>query len=177
MKLFSKLHDAVIGKVLAPHGLDGVVKVYPYTDFPERIKLLDEVELLFDSERRKMLIDKASLSNRFWLIKFKSIETREQAETIRDSLVLIAKQDRLPLKADSYYHDQLVGLAVYTAEGIQIGTVIDIINTGGHDLLQVESGREDEKKFLVPVVKKFIDRVDLQEGRIIVQLPEGLLEL
>ncbi len=177
LKLFNKLHDAAIGKIIAPHGLDGTVKVFPYTDWPGRIKYLNKVNLVSQAERCEMFIEKASLSGRFWLIKFRGIDTREDAENIRDMIVAISKHDRLPLEENSYYHDQLVGLDVYIENGERLGIVSDLISTGGHDLLQVDRELPDHGKILIPMVKSMIIMVDLQQGKITVKLPDGLLDL
>lgn len=177
LKLFNELYDAVIGKVIAPHGLGGTVKVFPYTDYPDRIKYLKEVDLVSQSERSEMIIENTISTGRFWLIKFRGIETREDAEIIRDRLIVISKKDRLPLEEGSYYHDQLIGLDVYTNNGERLGVVSDLIFTGGHDLLHVSSELSGSGKILIPMVKSMIIMVDLQQGIIKVQLPDGLLDL
>jgi ribosomal 30S subunit maturation factor RimM len=58
-----------------------------------------------------------------------------------------------------------------------IGQIVDIINTGGHDVLQVELIGLENKKALIPAVKKFIIQVDIAAAKMVVELPEGLLEL
>jgi len=175
--LFSEKHDAVIGKVLSPHGVMGLVKVLPLSDHPERVSLLEEVELLFGSERRTAQVEQASVFGRFWLIKFREIANREDAAGIRDNLVIIPKEERLSLPEDSFYHDQLVGLKVYTSQSCVLGIITDIIRTGGHDLFVIEQHDREGKSHLVPAIKNFIKKVDLKAGSITVDLPEGLLEL
>ncbi len=175
--MFNEKYDAIIGKVLSPHGVAGLVKVFPYSDYPDRVNLLEEVELLLGTVRRTVQVEKASVYGRLWLIKFRGFENREEAVRIRDSLILIPKEDRLALPEDSFYHDQLVGLRVYTAEQELLGIITDIISTGGHDLFVVEQQGSEGKKHLVPAIKRFIVEVDLKAGTITVDLPEGLLEL
>jgi len=177
LKLFSENNDAVIGIVLSPHGIGGLVKVFPYSDYPERIKLLQEVEMIRQSERCIMVIEKASLYGRFWLIKFAGIETREDAQSLGGNRLVIPRHQRLPLPDGHFYHDQLVGLQVYNSDGELLGLVVDIISTGGHDLIMIERAGLSDHKTLIPAVKKFIRQVDLQAERIVVDLPEGLLEL
>ncbi len=177
LKLFNEISDAVIGKVLSAHGIGGQVKVFPYSDFPERINLLDQVELLLETERRVFEIEKASVYGRFWLIKFKGIDSRKDAVSIRDSLVLIPKQERMLLPEGSFYHDQLIGLQVYSSDGELLGRVSEMVTTGGHDLFIIERHDRENQKTLIPAVKKFIRRIDLQTGTMIVDLPEGLLDL
>ena len=163
--------------VLSPHGVVGLVKVFPYTDFPERITDLDRVVLQNSLGQKEMLIETASVYGRFWLIKFKGIDSREQAVALRESLLTIPLEQRVALPEGSYYHDQLVGLRVCDPGGQLIGKVVDLHTTGGHDLLIIEKEGEVAKKFMVPAVKKFIRKVDRKAGKIVAELPEGLLDL
>jgi len=175
--LFSEESVAVIGMVLSPHGVVGLVKVFPYTDFPERITDLDRVVLKNSLGQKLMLIERASVYGRFWLVKFKGIDTREQALTLRESLLIIPREQRVALPEGSYYHDQLVGLKVSDPGGQLIGKVVDLHITGGHDLLIVEKEGDAAKQIMIPAVKHFIRKVDREAGIIIAELPEGLLDL
>ncbi len=177
LKLFNEKRDALIGKVMSPHGVAGMVKVYPYSDHPERVELLDQVELLKDSDRFTYQVEKAAHYGKYWLIKFKEVESRNDAESIKDSLLVIPKEDRIPLPEDSYYHDQLIGLKVYNPKQDLIGQVTDLITTGGHDLLVIDAVGSEKKPYLVPLVKKFVDEVRLESGELYVNLPEGLLDI
>ena len=76
-----------------------------------------------------------------------------------------------------FYYDQLIGLQIYSPDDELLGLIIDIITTGGHDLFLVEQAGGEGKKALIPAVKKFIRQVDLGAGRIVADLPEGLLDL
>lgn len=154
-----------------------MVKVFPYSDFLERVTLLHEVELLQEEKYRSMIVEKASVYGRFWLVKFSNIDTREEAQGLNGSRVLIPLKERMPLPEDSYYHDQLVGLQVYSIEGVLLGQVTDIVTTGGHDLLIMKPVEDGEKEILIPAVKEIIKNTDLDAGKIIVDLPEGLLDL
>lgn len=177
LKLFNEKVDAVIGKVLSPHGTGGQVKVFPYSDNPDRLNLLAKVELLLESERRVFEVERASIYGRFWLLKFKGIDSRNDAAGIRDSLILIPKKERMLLPEGSFYSDQLIGLQIYDLDGNLLGYITEMVTTEGHDLfLMVRHNRENERK-LIPAVKKFVRQVDLKKGVMIVDLPEGLLDL
>lgn len=172
---------AIIGKILAPHGLDGAVKVYPYTDFPDRYRDLDEVTVALGDEQIRIGVEKATLSGRFWLIKLTGVGDRDAAERLRDGLLQIPLSSRVPLPEGRYYFDQLVGLKVFTSAGELLGRVTGIIVTGGHDLYVVRPlglpAEEQAKDFLLPAVKEFIREIDPGRGRIVADPPEGLLDL
>lgn len=167
----------MIGRILSPHGVEGMLKVFPYSDFPERINLLDRVELVNDAERRRMVVEKTSLHGRFWLIKFREIKTREDARCLSGCGLVIPRQERISLPEGHYYHDQLIGMKVYQADGAFIGTIADIISTGGHDLYLVNQAEGKEKSMLIPAVKEFVRKIDLKNKTMSVDLPDGMLEL
>ncbi|MDW7739897.1 MAG: ribosome maturation factor RimM [Bacillota bacterium] len=169
--------NAAIGKILSPHGTGGLLKVYPYSDFPERLKLLTEVTLVLDARTYHLVVEKGALYGRFWLIKFKGIDTREEAQTLNGSLIMIPLDQRIALPEGSFYHDQLVGLRVYNMEEELLGVITDIIATGGHDVYLVSRKKPGKKDLLIPGVKKIIRQVDLENLKMIVELPEGLLEI
>lgn len=175
--MFNENYDVVIGRVLSPHGIGGQVKVFPYSDYPERINLLHEVDLIVGTERRTMIIEKASVYGRFWLVKFKGIETREAVQLLNGGQIVIPNHERVPLPDDHFYHDQLVGLQVFNSEGELLGLIVDIIATGGHDIMIVERAGLTNQQTLIPAVRKFVRLVDLKKGTIVVDLPDGLLDL
>lgn len=174
--MFNKKEDTLIGRILSPHGVEGMLKVFPYSDFPERINMLESVELVNDSERLRMLVEKASIHGRFWLIKFREIKTREAAKCLSGYDLVIPRHERINLPEGHYYHDQLIGMKVYHADGTFIGTIADIISTGAHDLYLVSQSERKEKSMLIPAVKEFIRKIDLKNKTIFVDLPDGLLE-
>ena len=107
------------------------------------------------------------------LIKFKDINTVEQAELLRNSYIEIDREQAIPLKEGEYFIADLIGLDVYTDEDKLIGKVDDIYNTGANDIYVVKD--ELGKQTLLPGVKDVIKKVDLNEGKIFVHLIPGLI--
>mgnify|MGYP001068709069 CR=1 FL=1 len=182
--MFNEQLKAAIGKILSPHGVAGQVKVFPYSDYPERVTLLTEVELVSERQSAIYTVEKGQLYGRFWLVKFKGVDTREEAARLNGALMVIDKEERIALPPDSFYHDQLVGLKVFDKAGTELGRVVDVIATGGHDLIQVERpAASDEQqaaqpqKLLIPAVKRFIVTVKPEDGIMIIDPPPGLLDL
>lgn len=166
-----------VGRVVAPHGTAGLLKVLPSTDFPERCYDLKEVTCELRGTRRLVTVERAALHGRFWLIKFAGIDTREEAAALRGAWILIRPEERVILPAGSYYYDQLIGLKVYNTAGECLGQIKDIIPGAAHDLYLVRRDEPDEKEFLLPAVKAFVLEIDLSGGRIIAEPPAGLMEL
>ncbi|MEW5785855.1 MAG: ribosome maturation factor RimM [Bacillota bacterium] len=180
MNVDSNRQHVVIGKILAPHGNTGLLKVFPYSDFPERCSLLTAVMIELNGERRPKTVERASVHGRFWLFKFDGIDSREQAALISGGTVLIPAEERLPLPRGSYYFNQIVGLQVFTAAGELLGRISRIIPGGGHDLYVVARAPGDGAagaEILVPAVRQFVKQIDLDTGKMVVDLPEGLVDL
>ncbi len=95
----------------------------------------------------------------------------DQAQALSGKDLFIHK-DRLPkLPEGEYYHFQLIGLSVETKEGKPLGTLSAILETGGNDVYVVES---EGKELLIPAIEDVIGEVDLQNRKLVVDLPEGL---
>jgi len=174
--LFSDLNVA-IGKVLSAHGIAGLVKVMPFTDNPDRINNLEQVELLSGETQRRVEVIDVSVHGRFWLVKLQGIENRDEASKISGSFLVIPKNERAVLPEGSYYFDQLIDLTVQSVSGEYIGIIVEVISRGGHDQYLVKRTESNGKELLIPAVRQFVKKVDLAAGKMIVDLPEGLLEI
>ncbi len=158
-----------IGEIVAPRGVHGEVKVKVETDDPERFYLLDKVYLgdaltSFEVERARLFKGQA-------LLQFKGIDSRNQAEGLRNTPVYVSMEDALPLGKDQYYYHQIEGLPVFTIQGEKLGYVAEIIRTGSNDVYVIRGGR---KEILLPVIKGVVQEIDVEKEEIIVDLPDGL---
>lgn len=159
-----------IGKIVNTHGVKGEVRVLPSTDDVKRFGKLKEVKV----ENRTMTtyeIETVRYHKNFVLLKFKGIDTMNEAELLKNSLLKIDRKDALPLKKDEYYQCDLYGLRVVTDTGRDLGKLTDILMTGSNDVYVV---RNEEKEILIPAIKQCILNVDLEAGEMLVHLLEGL---
>jgi 16S rRNA processing protein RimM len=108
------------------------------------------------------------------VIHVKGVDSIEQAETLRGAVLLVPRGQLPPAPPGRHYARDLEGLRVVTLEGVLVGRVKEIRETGGADLLVVEDGARER---LVPFVKEICRRVDPAGGVIEIDPPEGLLEL
>ena len=144
-----------IGKIVAPQGLRGEVRVYPESQFPDRFLVpgqrwilrpnssqLESIELL-----EGHLLGKGNLYG----VRFAGIHDRTGAEALRGSQLFVPSDDRPPLEAGEFHYLDLVGLAVIEqTTGERLGRVVDLVN-GGNDLLDVEL-EPSGKRVLIPFV-------------------------
>lgn len=189
-----------VGTIVAPQGLDGEVRVYSDSDFPERFEEPGVRWLLYPGEREPRAIE--LLSGRYvagkglYVVEFAGVEDRNQAEALRGCKLMVRKCDRPILGEDEYHVSDLVGLEVFMqASGESIGIVVDVI-PAGNDLLEVNlhqgvgaSDLEEQKTksnvqnikssktVLIPFVKAIVPVVNLETGCVEITPPLGLLEL
>ena len=105
------------------------------------------------------------------LVKFRGVDTREDGESLAGVELEVPIEDVPPLPDGSYYHFQILDMEVWTASGELLGTVEDILNTGSNDVYVV---RRCAEEVLVPAIESVVLRVDVDGGRITVDLPDGL---
>jgi 16S rRNA processing protein RimM len=164
----------MVGEIVRPHGLAGVVKVRATTDNPQRFSLLEEVKL----ERRgralgEYRLERVQIGNGEVFVKFQGVDDRNQAEALRGAGLMIPREARVPAPADHYYHFEIIGLPVYSAAGEPLGEIVNIETFPAHDVWVIRHG---ERERLVPAVEAFIKEVDVENRRVVIAPIPGLFE-
>jgi 16S rRNA processing protein RimM len=167
----------ILGYVLRPHGVRGELRVSAMTDYPERVAKLKQVYFSRNPENptdvKAYPVESARLHQNYILLKLKDIDDRDQADTFREYAVMVDMGNAVPLEKDEYYLYQLIGLTVKTADGMEIGKITDVFETGANDVYVVQNARHGE--VLIPAHKETLVDIDVDAGVVIVNLPEGLL--
>lgn len=161
-----------IGVVVNPHGRWGKLKIHPLTDFPERFHQLEEIYLVKDEQKRYFQIREVSLHKGYILLMLYGIQNRDEALRLKDSYLMIPKEELVSLPANQYFFHEIIGLLVITDRGERLGRVEDIIRTGSNDVYVVQG----EKEVLIPAIKDVVQEVDVEKGILRVHLLEGLVE-
>lgn len=166
-----------VGKIVASQGLKGEVRIYPDSDFPERFEQPGKRWLLYPGTTEPKPIQ--LLSGRYvpnkglYIVQLKGITDREQAEALRDCQLMVPRDDRPALDEGEFYVGDLVGLKVVEqVSQMQVGVVTDVLSAG-NDLLEVQL--ESGKKVLIPFVEAIVPIVDLEQQRIEITPPAGLI--
>lgn len=164
----------IIGAVARPHGLSGEAKFNSRLVGNLDITNIGEVTIIPGDgppETRRLL--KARQGTKGWILKFEGIDTPEEVKRLAGALIEIDASYLPPAQDGEYYHEELIGLVVTDARGERLGVVKAIIPRAGQDLLAIDvSGRE----VLVPAVEPIVSEIRLEEGVIVIDPPEGLLE-
>ena len=161
-----------LGQIVNVKGLKGEIKVNPFTENINRFETLNKILIKQKNEIKEYEIEKVTYQKNQVILKLKGIDTIEAAETLRNYYILINRKDLEPLEPGKYYIADLIGLEVYTEDGIVLGKVDDIYNTGSNDIYVVKD--ELGKQKLLPGIPEVIKKVDLENSKIIVNLIEGL---
>ncbi len=163
-----------IAKVAKTRGLRGEVVAELLTDFPERFDgLVDIIGTLPNGNRIDLKIEQYFFQKSRIVLKFAGYDTIEQGEELRSVEISVPESEAVELKADEFFDWQLEGCKVETIDGELIGTVRELLRTGGTEVLIVAG---PEKEFLIPFAESICIEVDVEEKLIRIDPPEGLLE-
>ncbi len=162
-----------IGQIVNHFGIKGMVKVNPFTDDISQFETLGTILVEKNGTLKEMQIEEVKYSKNQVLLKLKGITTVEEAENYRGAYLKIKRQKAKKLPKDTYFIADLIGLPVYTQEGILLGRVDDIYNSGASDIYVVKD--EAGKQILLPAIQDIIKKIDLEEEKIIVHVLKGLI--
>ena len=162
----------VLGRVVAPFGVHGWLRVHAFGDDPEAWKQMRQIWISDDAEapaERWVVHELAGLRRHGdgVVAKLAGIDDRDASEAL-GSCFIGAPRDALPPPAEGeYYWGDLVGLSVENEAGETFGTVSGLLSTGAHDVLQVRDGKsKDASERLIPFVAAYVLDVDLAARRI-----------
>ncbi len=168
-----------VGVIRKPHGVRGELSVEPWTPDLERFADLRAVWLVApeDASIRPAEIENVRYHGERVLVKFKGLDSPEEAAHLREWTIEIPADEARELDEDEYFLHDLIGLTVVreTSGGV-VGTVTNTLEAGAGPLL-LEVTRQDGGKFDLPFVTAICTGVDLDARTLTADLPEGLLDL
>ncbi len=159
-----------IGKVVAPFGVHGEVKVIILTEFPERLSKGNTVTLRYPDGKFVETAINASRPNKGGLlIGFEGPKNRWEAAELRDAEIVIERGDVKKLPKDQFYLFELVGLHVVTDDGRELGVVEDVLQGGANDVYVTS------EEICIPAIKQVVKSIDVEAGKILIHPIPGLL--
>ena len=152
-----------VGMITGMHGLQGALKLYPLSDFPERFSALETVFL----KRGDLVIGQAHVKRvRFAAeqiyITLREVSSREDAEALRGAEICVRESERWILPENSFYVSDLIGCEVRGDDGTKIGILRNVIG-GSQDILEIA---REKGEFLVPFVEDWVGHINLTERTI-----------
>ena len=165
----------LLGKVIRPHGLEGVMRIQSF-DQPEHSFL--KARTLFLKLGAEEIHAHSVLSvkphKNIFLLKLKGLNSLEDAEKYRGAEILVKKEVLVREDSDEFFWYELIGLKVYLDTGQYIGSIRHILPTGSNDIYVIRDG---ESEVLIPAIHDVVKEIDLEKGRMIITPLEGLLNL
>ena len=164
----------VVGRIGHAHGVKGEVSVEVRTDDPERRYADGSVLATDPPERGPLTVLGVRAHHGRLLVRFEGIDDRNAAETLRGTLLVVDSAEAGEAGEGEYWDHELIGLTAVTASATVLGPVTDVIHVPGSPLLAIDV---DGREVLVPFVEAIVPEVDVPGGRMVVDPPEGLLDL
>jgi 16S rRNA processing protein RimM len=166
---------AVVGRIARAHGIRGQVIVDPETDFPEeRFRPGAEVFVERNGVVEPLRITAVRFHRQRPIIGIDGVATMNDAETFAGRELRVPRDRLAALPAETFYRHDLVGCAVVTTDGRAVGTVAAVEGTLGGSRLVVD-GTHGE--VLIPLAAGICTAIDVGAKRIVVDAPDGLLDL
>ena len=166
----------VVAEVVKSHGLRGEVCIDSHADSP---LLFDEVPCLYLAKKgqkpRRFVVQSSRRHKGRILITFKGIDGRDQADALRGMEVMVREADLPQVEDDEVYMHELEGMSVELDDSTVIGTISNFILAPGQETWVIATS--DGKEILFPAVEEFVLSVDLDAEKVVINPPEGLLDL
>ena len=173
----------VVGHVTKPHGNRGEVFVHPLTDHPERTFAPGVVVLPAgaegtapDPDLPPLDIETVRPFRTGWLVVFAGVADRSTADLLRNRYLLRPVEELEGLDEGEVFYHELLGMAVETPDGAAVGRVVEVYELSPAHMLEVRRVRGGGT-VLVPFMRETVVSVDRDARRIVVDPPEGLLDL
>lgn len=164
-----------VGRVVKVRGLRGEVVAELLTDFPERFDELDElIAVVPDGKRKILALEEHWFQSGRIVLKFAGYDTPEAAHALVGLELTVPEAEAVELEEDEFYDWELEGCRVETVEGREVGRVREVLHTGGVPVLVIEN--DGKREHLIPLAESICVEIDVEQKRIRVDAPEGLIE-
>lgn len=160
-----------VGQIVNTHGLKGDVKIYSYTDYPERF---EEIDYVYDDDGKKYMLERVKYHKSMPIIKLQTVDSIDDAEKMRGATLYIDEENLRELEEDEYMISDLVGLQAFTESGNPLGEVVNVLQYTANDIYVIHSS--DGKEYLVPALKEFVPVIDIENKKMIINEIKGLLD-
>lgn len=164
-----------VGVISSIHGIRGEVKIFPTTDDIKRFKKLSQVYLDLGTEKKVLEIEQVKFFKNMVILKFKGFNNPDDILKYKGKDLLVSREQAIKLEPDENFISDLIGLKVVTDEGVEFGTVKDVMQTAANDVYMIDG--KDGKEYLFPSIKECILDVNLEKEQVLVHVMDGLLDL
>lgn len=164
-----------VARAVKTRGLRGEIVAELLTDFPERFEGLESlIAVGTDGQRRVLELEEHWFHQGRVVLKFAGYDSVEAAGALVGTEFTVLESERVELEEDEFYDWELEGCLVQTTEGEPLGSVREIMRTGGVEMLVVDNG--EGRDYLIPMAEEICVEISVERKLIRVDVPEGLLE-
>ena len=161
-----KKDKIVVGKIFAPHGIKGEVKVFPLTDDTNRFKKLKKCFI----EEKECKVLSARVNKKHIILKVYLIKDRNEAELLRNKFIEVDRSDSVDLKEGEYFIEDLKGLDVLDEDGKKVGVMKDVLQNAAVDVYVIDV---NGKEAMIAAIKENI--LEINQDEVIVIDKKGLV--
>lgn len=161
-----------IGKIINTHGINGEVKIYPYTDDAERFSVLKQAYI--GDTKIKVNLSTVKYHKGLPLVKFKEYNNINDVLKFKEQIIYVDDENRVILPENHYFIYDLIECQVYDMDNNYIGKIVEVMQGASNDIYVVKDDKN--KEYLIPAVKEFIKEVNIDKKTVIINPIEGMIE-
>lgn len=164
-----------LGKIAKKFSFKGEVLIYMDTDEPELYENMESVFVEFNKNLVPFFIEQSSLhKNDFLKVKFEDVDTEADAEEIMGCEIYLPLSMLPKLEGNKFYFHEVIGFEIEDQRIGVFGKIVSINDTAAQPLFEVING---EVEILIPMIDEFLVKIDRENKKVIMNLPEGLVEM
>jgi 16S rRNA processing protein RimM len=164
-----------LGKIAKKFSFKGEVLIYLDTDEPELYENMESVFVEFNKDLIPFFIENSALhKNDFLRVKFEDVESEEEAEKMIGCGIYLPLNMLPKLEGNKFYFHEVIGFEIEDKRLGVFGKIVSINDSTAQPLFEVENGAVE---ILVPMIDQFLVKIDRENKKVIMDLPEGLIEM
>lgn len=164
-----------VGVITSTHGIRGEVKVFPTTDDSNRFKKLKECQVQVKDEVIHLTVQSVKFFKQFVILKFKEFDNINEIEKLVKKDLFVTRDNAVKCEPGEYFICDLIGMDVVSDEGVTLGKLTDVLETGANNVYEVTT--PEQKQILLPVIDQCILGHDMDNRIITVHVMNGLLDI
>jgi len=157
-----------MGRLTAPHGVRGWLKVRPFTEAPDGLLAYEQWWIGPQQGWRQHELLEGRVQGTELVVRLEGIEDRDQAAAVRGWQVAVPRASLPPPAEGEYYWSDLVGLDVVNVQGVALGRIEEVFETGANDVIVVREAGERGRERLIPFIASVVVAVELERSRVVV---------
>lgn len=164
-----------VGVITQTHGIKGEVKVFPTTDDPLRFKKLKDCIIRTKRLDINVTVSSVKFFKQYVILKFKEYDNINDILDYVKCDILVTRDNAVKCEPGEYFICDLIGMKVVTDDGMELGKLTDVYETGANNVYEVTN--DENRQVLIPVIDQCIVSHDCDAGVITVHLLPGLLDI